>query len=546
MALTPFFLSQPGRLSWNRYQAKSALLLCLYLLSPSPSSVSTAPHQSIDTPSISSQESSTRNLEPGSTIKGTQSGASVEVPWTAKYEEGDRMTTQDVEMEVKGSTSKGGNYEWTNTPALSDPPPKETNRALRSLGKRAEEQKEEEEPSEPVTRDRASFDDEQLSTTETSFTALPLSPFSYTLLLLHALFFAQYLCDSFRTRIAQSLLSNPLPPPFKDPSSAQAASHLSFSKRLNRFRWRLKLLWKRCGSTLIKLSLLGLIILTLLGSGAYDAVRRNEKPGWNRVFEFGVDLPFVEVKEYRTDSRVQAANWFRPSRDLVLLELLSTCCIFLHALRPVLLSLSFLPTNLHAPRSCLPRNAPDLLVPTSHLLPHLISFAYSFFAILEWLVLILSRNLDNGEDTSRYRLLSVTTLVFIYSICGELGNLLVRREKLEEEFEKIGYLNREFSKEKIGIERAGGEGWEEKIRLLLEELEGESCCICFEEDWHEGNGFRSRCFLTNCGHQVHAACLYAWFKRQSFCPACHTKVSGLAQFPPLPPSVEARLPVAHH
>jgi hypothetical protein len=101
---------------------------------------------------------------------------------------------------------------------------------------------------------------------------------------------------------------------------------------------------------------------------------------------------------------------------------------------------------------------------------------------------------------------------------------------LEKDFEKILYLIEKFSKDRVRFKEANqttttttrregilstererleeGDRW----KSLLEELESESCCICFEEEWQEeegggeggaggDKGFRSRCFLTDCGHQ---------------------------------------------
>lgn len=174
-----------------------------------------------------------------------------------------------------------------------------------------------------------------------------------------------------------------------------------------------------------------------------------------------------------------------------------------------------------------------LLVPTNYLLPQYLSFSLTNVSLLEILYLIFSKKLvsqsqsGSGSGSGSYSILSFTSLVIFYSLCQEMGELLVGREKLERDFEKVCWLIKEFSKEKVQLPASSSEEEEEdkeeevergvvrrnrnrrRRESLLKEFEKESCCICFEDEWYDegeqgqqGIGsFRSRCFLTKCGHQ---------------------------------------------
>ncbi|GAA5840481.1 hypothetical protein JCM3766R1_000300 [Sporobolomyces carnicolor] len=516
-------LSEPGRLSWNRYKSKSSILFLLYLLSPSPSIDRAQPAPSKDSPAIS------QRLEPGSTsLKRIESDASASVLWTPKFTNGVDLSGKVVSLKelktvaAKGSSSTTPQSEWSQTPTPSDPPRAQSSSRSQSSPENVGAERKNEQKSTPdAERDPG-------SSGPAFFSAC-----MFTIIQLHGLFLLQYALDWTKKTVGLALLSNPLPPPFKEPASSPARSKLPLSKRLSRLRWRWSLLWSRCGTTIVRQFLLALCVMSFSILGTIDAIRRGGRSGASELLRIGPIWPLLDSPGPVKNTTVQAPNWVRPYRDIALLELIATGLILINAFSPVLVSLSLVPAAVHAPRGFLSRSTPSLLVPTSYIIPHYLSFALASVSLVQLIVLIVTRNANRGGETAGYHLFSFTTLVFFYSICHQLGILLANREKLERDFERIAHLNQEFTKGRIELDLKpfGGEAEQAKMENLLDELERESCCICFEEEWDDESGFRSRCFLTHCGHQVHAACLYSWFKRQSFCPACHSQIPVLTHFP---------------
>ncbi|GAA5881715.1 hypothetical protein JCM16303_006423 [Sporobolomyces ruberrimus] len=554
-------LSEPAHLSWNRYKAKISILLLLYLLSPSPPSPIDPIPSNID--SIPSQPTpkEQRILEPGSTRKEESGkGDTVEIFWTPPYDgdsERDKVKglgelktkPTSTNLAVKGSTRAGETIKSPLTPALSVPPSSEP------TGNKREERVEIKRSAISTTDSNYDQDSPPPSTGASAIDSPLLNPLTYTLILLHFFYLVQYFFESTKSFFSQSLLSNPLPPPFKIPSSTLPSSssrstRTSFSKiskKWTRFRWRFNLVSDRCRMGLIKHAILSGFVLALIGlETIYSFEGGSARRGvWNRVlFEKGSG-ELVGMREFANTDLRDTTSWLRPYRDVALLELLTTLVIAINSLSPILLSLSLLPPTLLAPRRFLPRSSSPLYVPTPYILPYYLSFTLHLLILISTLVLFPSR-----PSLSTTGIFTLPTFLFFYTFSTNIGGLLSTRERLEGDLEKISFLITKFEKSRIfkSKKRFQGEGEleeeeeEGKRELVLEELERESCCICFEEDWEEEEeegkadarrrSFRSRCFLTNCGHQVHAVCLYEWFKKQSFCPACHDKIPSLSRFPP--------------
>ncbi|GAA5950756.1 hypothetical protein JCM3765_000598 [Sporobolomyces pararoseus] len=401
--------------------------------------------------------------------------------------------------------------------------------------------------------------------------------------------------------------------------SSSKSTKISTMKLLSRFKWRFKLLLNRCGLKLIfKILFSGGLIIFLIGkeflssnSSDYSSVEAGGGVGgWNRIFLQGTIVKYlsgvVDLIEFTTDDHSNTNNyrinnngtiserWIKPYRDLILLELFSSFLIFLDCLTPILSSLSIIPNDLFSPKQFLPppppspspstspsqeaqRRQPERLqlllkVPSNYLLPQYLSFSLTYLSLIQILLLIFSKNLpftpsprgterggENSGISISKSIISISivksVLIFGFSLIQQFGNLLLGREKLEKDFEKIIWLIQMFSKDKIkfsssttsssslSASESEEESEEEVVReglefdgdnrrmrrrrrrrnrrrrrreSLLKEFEKESCCICFEEEWYQeeeadssgerrgGGGigsFRSRCFLTNCGHQ---------------------------------------------
>ncbi|GAA6016035.1 hypothetical protein JCM11491_000647 [Sporobolomyces phaffii] len=490
-----------------RYKAKLPVLVLFYLLAPAPPRRQSVPSPSPNPPLVPLQLG---KLEPGSTlVQSSRPGADVAeaVSLTVPFDgENDRSTHV---VSHAGLTSTDRALEWASTPALSEPP-RATSVSTLSQALRG--------PPAP-----SAFPPGHLPW---------LTPFTFTMILLHALFFLQCVSDASRATISQKLLSNPLPPPFRtpDPSpsrSTSSTSRLSLSKRLARFRWKVALVWDRLGVTPAIQALLAVVLFAPLAEEVYGAVRASDSDGWNGVFELGSGT-VAQLRRYETPATRRSAKWLEPCRDLALLELLSSTLIAVYALSPLFLALNLVPTSVRAPRQMLRKRSRALLVPTSYLLPRYLAFSLSSIQLVQTLVLVLSRS------ASTYRFLSLATVVTLYELASSVGLLLVVREALERDFERTLFLIDEFPRNRVTLGRAhGGDADSTDRDSRLDELESESCAICFEDDFGPAlvASFRSRCYLTHCGHTVHASCLYEWFQRQSFCPTCHEKVPVLSTFP---------------
>lgn len=218
----------------------------------------------------------------------------------------------------KGSTLKddpsSSIAEWTQSVALSESSSLEATAVISTSDERKRDGEIQDELNQ-VTLSSNPPVESTLSKTKLPF----FTPVIYTILLLHIIYHIQYHLVSYGDTLSQTLLSNPLPPPFKD-SITRWTLRLPLSKRLDRLRWRLKLVQKKCGGILFQQALPWVLILPIFINAASDIVSGEGREGWNAVVgREGGFRPF-DLRWYANPAVKGSAKWFKPLRDFVLLE----------------------------------------------------------------------------------------------------------------------------------------------------------------------------------------------------------------------------------
>ncbi|GAA5920571.1 hypothetical protein JCM1841_005738 [Sporobolomyces salmonicolor] len=516
------------RLFLRRYRSKLCILFLLYSFSPSA-----PPRHPVDpklgiTSRIPPTSSAGVSLLPRTESDGTTRQAEADrfetlhsSPLTPTYDSNQTSRGapaneddgSETAMPVKGSTSHDANTSasWSTTPPLSSPSP-----ALSASPQAGRPELGSERPSQlgvdksPCSASSESASTQPLAPPPLSRTPrLPLlTPFFLTLLILHVLFIAQAALVALEGILVRTLLSDPLPPSFPLPAGAKS---LPLSKRLSRLRWRVRVVWKRCGKLLVGAGVILLCVVALLAEGA---VWTGRQEGWNDAI-WG---RFADSRLPLGQTSMQARGW-RPLRNIAVLEIIGTLLVLLHSLSPLLLSLSLLPSTLRAPSFLLPASpaprAPSLPLhlPLTYLLPALLlPLSLALVSLLQALQLLLAR-------PPTYRVLSFSTLFLAHALLTPLDSILVVRERTEKVVRGVDGLLKTF-----GASAARGR--------VSTEAEW-ACSICFERDEERDGtfvGFRTRCALP-CRHEFHAYCLFTWFSRQSFCPTCHAHVEGEETLP---------------
>lgn len=248
-------------------------------------------------------------------------------PYTSKTDStssSSRAPASSSDIPVKGSTKRDSNTStgWTVTPALSDPPPRE------SRANRVERAKE-------ADRDEAERDGlvslgggagGAAGMTKKSFNAgsvcpmteplLRLTPFTYTFFFLHLLYLAQLLVYNAGDSIIRSLLADPLPPPFGSASSPAHGHPTSLAKRLSRMRWRAACAWRRCG-------IAALLCVAVAGSGSAFGVmalwQGAGEQGWNVAL--GREMVGAKVRlATGLGATAAGSRGWTPLRNVVVLE----------------------------------------------------------------------------------------------------------------------------------------------------------------------------------------------------------------------------------
>jgi len=195
-------------------------------------------------------------------------------------------------------------------------------------------------------------------------------------------------------------------------------------------------------------------------------------------------------------------------------QALSTVLIYLHSLSPVLISLDLLPNSFSVPKPMLApplphfvqlssghriplseftlpshlekiaNTRPPMIAPTTYLLPRYLSLALDGISVLQIALLLVTR-------PASFRILSLSTILFFFSLLCPFENLMEIRQGIEEDMKKV----------LIVIDRFKSRGPDRSE----ESNEEKPCWICFEEEFEPPhvpiNSFKKRCELPRCGHQ---------------------------------------------
>lgn len=143
------------------------------------------------------------------------------------------------------------------------------------------------------------------------------------------------------------------------------------------------------------------------------------------------------------------------------------------------------------------REWPSLTAPTTYLLPHYLELAINGINTVQIVLLVVTR-------PASYRLVSLSTLLFVIAHFGPMETLVDLRARLESDLKRVSLVIVRFGRDQSSYRRNRRRFYpEEEEQEQEEEEEEKACWICFEEDWEplESNSFKVRCRLAQCGHQ---------------------------------------------